>query len=247
MLCPVCQSLLDEMTLDQQRIAHCANCGATYFDEDGINRITLDSAQRLAESKKVHAPEPAIKPCPYDNSALMPAHNPEAIPSHVSLYLCPTCHCVLASAQDLLEFKQAQSAKINYIKTWRMPLGSLRNVFAVFVMAALSVGMYYTYQSAMRMNTMKTEASQTIQNVTISRSSRFGIVSFRTNKPYRSSIVLINKTVGKTIIVPAAKDEATIHTASFSLPNETDIVYYRIRLISTTGETDSAEAPLEIR
>jgi Zn finger protein HypA/HybF involved in hydrogenase expression len=238
---------MQELTMDLQHVAHCGHCGASYFEDDGINRISIEKVEKLSRDiTEDVTDEPAVKLCPYDNAALAPIHNPDAIPSHVTLYACPTCHSILATIQNLIDFKQAQDAKINYIKVWRMPLGSLKNVFAIFVLAALSVGIYYTYQGTQQTSMMRTEAAQSINNVTVVRSARFGILSFTTSQPYRSSVILINKTTGTSTTVAASDVESTTHTATFSLPNETDVVYYTIELTSGGRSVNSPEAPLEI-
>jgi len=248
MQCPICKAPFHNLTFDDQHVAHCINCGASYFEDNGINRISLETAKYLAKNKQVKEfEEPALKLCPYDNGHMQPVNNPDAIPSHVHLLACPVCDCVFAPAQDLVDFKSAQGAKINYIKSWRMPMGSLHGVLAVLVLAVISTTLYYTYQGSQQTQKMRIEASQTINNIEIVRSARFGIVSFTTSKPYQSAIILINKTTGETQTIPASTTPQTTHTATFTLPAEANIIYYRVQLEQNGKTINSPETPLELK
>lgn len=241
MLCPICSAPLHELEIDMQHVWHCVKCGSTLFEEGAINRITSTSATYLAQNVTQNAAytEPAVKSCPRDHQVLVPLVNQEAIPSHVQLLTCAKCHIVLAKGQDLVDFKKAQDAKINYIKSWRFPMGSLRSVFAVIAMAIMSVFGYLSFSTINREASLQTQAARVVINAQVVATGRLVIVSFRTEDEVRSELI-ITQPEGMAPIAVSQKP-STIHTASFSKPSHATVIRYRIRLTNQEGDVVTSD------
>lgn len=236
MLCPICSAPLHELEIDMQHVHHCVKCGSTLFEEGGINRITGTSATYLGDNitDAVSFTEPAVKSCPRDQEVLVALVNQEAIPSHVQLLTCLKCHLVLAKAQDLIDFKKAQDAKINYIKSWRFPMGSLRSVFAVLAMALMSVFGYLSFSAINREASLQTQAARVVINAQVVATGRLVIVSFRTEDAVLSELIITDPAGMAPIAV--SQKPSTIHTASFSRPSHASVIRYRIRLTNQQGD-----------
>lgn len=140
MKCPNCHSNLETGVYDGIEINHCPSCGGTFFDLNEINRISIETARALAEIKRSDSLSSGEKFCPRDKNSLK-VHKDESIPLHVTVLRCPKCAGIFVFADDLLEFKQAQEAKINYFKTWRIPFPAMKTVLiaSFFVMISVSV------------------------------------------------------------------------------------------------------------
>ncbi|MFQ5452436.1 MAG: zf-TFIIB domain-containing protein [Candidatus Paceibacterota bacterium] len=90
MLCPNCKKTLEEHTYDGINVQHCTYCGGTFFDQNEINRISLDSARDLAADRQAESISGAEKLCPIDHTVLKRTQQ-RSIPQHVSLLKCPKC------------------------------------------------------------------------------------------------------------------------------------------------------------
>lgn len=238
MNCPVCSSPLHELDLDLQHVFHCVICGTSIFEDGGINRVTSTTAKYLKEnSTGVQDPEkePAVKLCPFDQTPLVVRVNQEAIPTHVHLLHCPKCQRIVAKPQDLLDFKHAQEAKVNYIKAWRLPMPQLRTVFAIVTLAVMSVFGYLSFSSLGKSASMKTEASQAVQNLQVEVTGRLVVVSFRTDSAVRTALVIVEPPgVPK---IPVSGRPNTIHTTSFSRPTGAKVLRLRVELTDESGHS----------
>lgn len=141
MHCPNCRHILTVIDLDGIEVDHCNSCGSTLFEANEINRITLKDAERLSLIKQTDVISGGEKISPRDGSPLTRITS-DSIPQHVTLLESRTTGEVFAYAEDLLEFKKAQSAKVDYYKAWHIPMPPVASVlvfgFAVFAAASLA-------------------------------------------------------------------------------------------------------------
>ncbi len=140
MHCPNCHHILTKVILDAIEVDHCNFCGATVFDMNEINRITVADARKLASMKQSDVISGEEKFSPKDGSPLLRI-NDNSIPQFVTLLHSKTTGEVFAYADDLVNFKKAQKAKISYFKTWQIPLPALQSVlvYSFILVATLSV------------------------------------------------------------------------------------------------------------
>lgn len=226
------------VVLDNQEILHCANCGSSFFEDNGINRISIDRARQLAKERYKQGLTPSYKPnCPRDEAVLKLLSNTEAIPPTVRLYQCPECLGILAPADDLELFKRAQLSKLDYFKAWGLPLGSLRGVLAIGLLFLLSGSLYWSYNSINREAIIRSEADGLLQNIDVSFAGRYMFIGFKTNTPLKSSILIEDKETRRIITVPVSATLKTIHTVTLTAPANTDNFIYRVRIQDKDGRT----------
>ena len=141
MHCPNCRHILTKINLNGIEVDHCNSCGGTLFEANEINRITLKDAQRLSLIKQTDVISATEKISPRDGSILKRI-DAQSIPKHVTLLQSSSTGEVFAFADDLIEFKNAQDAKVNYYKAWQIPMPPVKNVlvfsFALFASATLA-------------------------------------------------------------------------------------------------------------
>src|SRR4030067_1508449 len=109
MFCPNCLEKMNDDVADGQMILHCQNCGGTFFLDNGINRISLLSAQKLAFDKKINEIFSHDKSCPKDQTMLKPIQSEENIPPNTTLLKCETCNGIFAFPNDLVIFTKAHA------------------------------------------------------------------------------------------------------------------------------------------
>lgn len=159
MHCPNCRHILTKVQLDHIEVEHCNNCGGTIFEPNEINRLTDHDVERLSMLKQNDVISGGDKVSPSDGS-IMTRIDSDSIPLHVTLLQSKTTGEVFAYLDDLVEFKKAQEAKIEYYKAWRIPLPVLQQVLVYSLIAVIGVGATYT---AGRMLLFDDESKQSIQ------------------------------------------------------------------------------------
>lgn len=251
MFCPNCHQPMSLVTADKQNILHCGNCGGSFFEENGINRITVETAQSLSEDKQSDEISGEVKKCPKDQTLLKPIlTNPPLtdqfqpistpLPPEVTLLRCPKCSGIFAYPDDLIKFKKAQAAKIEYFKLWHIPFPSLKAVIilsavGLFFMTAL---VNYTF---FQKGLAPASAHDLVKKVYLSRSGPYLFIFFKTQTPFRSKIIFEDRTEKKTVIKIISGEAKTIHqltTADLNLENE---IYYQIVLTDERGKEVKTE------
>lgn len=141
MHCPNCRHILTVINLEGIEVDHCNSCGGSLFEANEINRISLKDAERLALIRQTDVISGGEKISPRDGSILTRITN-ESIPQHVTLLSSESTGEVFAFAEDLVEFKKAQNAKVEYYKAWHIPMPPVASVlvfgFALFAAASLA-------------------------------------------------------------------------------------------------------------
>lgn len=247
MTCPVCHETMRSVMFGLHEVLHCANCGTSFFEDNGINRIDIVKARELAQERYNKGLTPGQKvTCPRDETVLKVVSGTEAVPRTVRLYACPECLGILVSADDLEAFKRAQLSKLDYFKAWNLPLGSVRGVLAIGLIVVLSGTLYYTYNTITREATIRSEASELIKNIHTTTSGRYIFVSFSTKIPVKSWILIENQTKGQTVIQPVSQELKKLHTVTLTQPSEGEQTVYRVRLVDGAGRTvDTQEIKLK--
>lgn len=224
---------MKSLTLDQQSVLHCATCGGSFFEENGINRISAQSARNLYDDRLNDEVTGAEKHCPKDGTILRPLHQYESIPEHITLLRCAECHGIFSYPEDLILFKKAQEAKIHYFAAWNIPLPSVKTVavlgFVAFFSAVLLGNYLYLKPSS------QSQAEEIVQRVYLKRSSIYLFLSFVTQQPVASRVVFQDKTTGETIEKDINDEPATFHQITVSNLDTHDEMYYYLILTDKTG------------
>lgn len=236
MTCPNCTHLMNYVNLDNQNILHCGNCGSSFFQENAINRISQLSAEKLANDKKSYDISGGKKLCPLDHSMLYPLEETEAVPQNITMLKCRACQGIFIYPDDLLRFKQAQRAKIEYFKAWAKPLSSIKSVL-VISLTIFVVGTVI-YQSSMFLNRFSypTQATDLITKVNLTKSGRYLMIFFKTKSAFQSKIIIQDKTTNLTIEKIINQQPAIIHQLTTGDLNLEDEIWYQIILIDKQGK-----------
>ena len=241
MICPNCNEQLATVTISNQKVLHCKHCGGNFFEENSINRITADDATTLTKDAETSVITGNPKICPKDNIILHLVENEEAVPHNVSLFKCPKCHGVFAYPDDLLKFKNAQSAKIAFFKAWDNPLPALRTVlvFSFLVVLSLTVFSNLTNRSV-----QTSQAGSLTGKVSFSTTGRYLFVNFKTDRPYITSILIHDHTAQTSLTYPINQKPATLHYTTITNVNLHHDLSYQIILKDEKGNesrTDEAK------
>lgn len=236
MFCPNCGKSFDYVTVDEQSILHCTNCGSSFFEENVINRLTVDGAKKLAGDKTTDEVSGNPKKCPKDHAVMTPVEGSEAVPANVTLLKCPLCHGIFSYPDDLVLFKKAQNVKIEYHKLWNLPFPSLRAVMVLSVLLLLGVSMFSVYNTFLRGTSRSTQATDLIKKVTISKFGHYILVYFKTTSPFSSKINFFDKTQNMTFVKPVTSTPQTTHQLTTTDIDSTHDITYQIILTDTTGQ-----------
>lgn len=246
--CPNCNQKLDELSYDDQTILHCSVCGGSFFEENGINRINLKSAVELASKKIEDSISGNQKFCPKDHAVLFPIKDNDSIPQNVTLLQCPSCQGVFTYPDDLVNFKRAQNAKIQYFKLWSKPVPSLKAVLVLTFIFAFSFITFLSFNTIGRRTAPPTRAEDIVKNIDTFTSGRNVVVSFRTPVPTRSEITVFDNTTGSVSTRDVSKELRTLHFITLSdlaLENE---LSYKITVFDERGrKVETEEKKLETR
>lgn len=235
MSCSNCGWQLVGRHLDNQTVFHCGNCGSTFFEENGINRISLASALQLSADKKNDEISGDQKRCPKDGNRLTAILNDEAIPRGVTLLRCDSCRGVFAYPDDLIQFKKAQNAKVDYYKMWQAPFSSLKTVIVLSFILFISFGTYLAYNTLQNTTNRQIQASDQIKNLSITSSGRFVFMTFQTNSSVRSQIIFNDKTTNEITIKNIADKPTKNHVFTTTELNLGDEITYQLVIYPQKG------------
>ncbi len=235
MICPNCKEKMDEFVEDNISLLHCPNCGGTFFAENGINRISFATAQNLASDKKVSQISTQDKLCPKDQTILVAFQSSESIPPDVTLLHCNTCQGIFAFPNDLVIFKKAQAAKIDYFKLWGIPLPSIKSIAVLSAFLFVSIVSLLAYSYWQKQNLNFIQAQDMIKNIYLTTSDRYLFISFKTLVPLRSRITFTDATTNQTIEKNISGEPSTFHQLTTADVNIKDTIYYQIILTDEKG------------
>ncbi|MBI3620107.1 zf-TFIIB domain-containing protein [Candidatus Roizmanbacteria bacterium] len=248
MSCPNCHTTFQSLTVDNQPVFHCQNCGATFFEENGINRIKTENAFRLAEDKKTDEISAEDKRCPKDGMVLKILKDHPAVPAPVTLLQCQTCHGIFAYPDDLTNFKKAQDAKVNFLTLWRIPFASIASVLVFLFVAVISVSLFSKSFFLEKQNFTTTKADEVIKQILVTSSGRYLFFSFKTDAAFRAKAVFYNINNGTVTEKAVSLTPKKIHTLTVSDLSSSETYQYEIVIIDSTGkEVHSKIMPLTIK
>lgn len=241
MLCPNCNQPMSLVTADNQTFLHCSNCGASFFEKNVINKISLSTARKIAEDKLTDEVFGQEKRCPKDETILKPITNqPEAISPEITLLSCSKCHGIFTYPEDLVNFKEQQQAKISYFKAFKKNF-SFRVVFVLSFLAIATATVLTQGNRFLNSLSSKTQASPIIKKVDFYRSSRLLLVFFKTEVPFISKIIFFDKTINQEIIKTVSETPKTTHQITVSDLNLNNDLWYQIVLIESNGREIKTE------
>lgn len=146
MFCPECTNKLFTFTVSTDTGAvildFCGNCGGIWTDKGEANFIKIKDLLPLIPflpKKGKHSTIQYNLLCPKDRTTLE-IYRAESVPNDVSLYHCLICKGMWFPEKMFFKFKIAQKAKINYFKSWKIPLTSVYSVLLPILLITILGG-----------------------------------------------------------------------------------------------------------
>jgi Zn-finger nucleic acid-binding protein len=240
--CPKCGSVLTTKKVKTAAsgsidVDFCETCGGVYFDRGEINRISKEDAEKLSHSETHGTPRDGSNRCPKCGASLE-RYWGESVPSDVYVLRCPDCSGTWFTKAELTKFKDAQSAKINYFRTWKIPLSSLSSVLipvALFVVLTGSTLIVADQVQRRQQTTSNAQEMMTNPSVIKGENGSSVTVVFTTQKDATTQF-LINGYQGHDGVttLPISVKPKKTHEVTLTglIPGQT--YFYRIHVI--TGE-----------
>ncbi len=226
MLCPQCNQPLHPTsvnTIDKQQttIKECFNCGGHFLDSNSVNLISARTAKNIDSiipKNKITHYNPLA--CPICKQTLVGIKD-QAVPLNVTVYACPEGHGNYFPRLQLAAFKKAQSAKLNYLQIWGVPLKSafavLLPVIALF--SAVSI-IPLTINQLKQRQEARVSAGAIISTPIITPiSSTQVLLSFTTKVPSQSKITLHGPDKTQNLNISSKPKNTHIITLSALQPN----------------------------
>jgi len=141
MLCPNCSQQMNVRNVDNQIVLHCSTCGSSFFDKNGIDKITQNSAQMLTEEAQGQYVLGNQKICPKDKSILLEKVD-LALPKNTILLECPSCEGIFAYPDDLLKYKGIKAPQPLSSGAFKL-LPAPKSLFMLATFAVLTVAVLF--------------------------------------------------------------------------------------------------------
>ena len=244
MSCPNCHQPFKELVDNNQKILHCPNCGTTFFEANGINRVSSEVAFQLATDKQTDEVSAEEKNCPKDGLVMTPISNSQALPPGVTLLQCSACHGILAYPDDLVNFKKAQDAKVDFFHAWKIPLSSITAVMVLSFFGIISLSVFTKLFFLDQSSFTATRADETVKSLLVTRSSRYLFLSFKTATPVMSKIIFTNRDTGETKTLLVSSVPKTIHSITTTELNLNNRYSCQIVIYDNQGNEVKSKAVL---
>ncbi len=231
MLCPVCNHSLTPLTVNTSNhgsieIEHCYYCGGVWFGHSDINRIPVKEALNLSRMGSVHEITTINGSylCPKDKIKLTRSEG-QSIPSDITVLICEECGGTFINKKELVFLKKALQLKLNYFKTWKIPLPSVSSVFIpVLIMLLATGGIFITVKNVQKAQEARVKAKEIIGSPQITQSQNNSVlISFTTSTPVTSSIVYKSKDDKEPHTIGISFERNTVHVVTITglLPQTT--------------------------
>jgi DNA-directed RNA polymerase subunit M/transcription elongation factor TFIIS len=235
MLCPNCGQQMNVRNVDNEIVLHCSTCGSSFFDKNGINKITVSSARLLTEEAQGQYVLGNQKICPKDKSILLEKVD-SSLPKNTILLECPSCEGVFAYPDDLLKYKGVKASQPLSAASFKL-LPAPKSLFMLASFAVLTVAVLLNTGSF----STNTRAEKVIGKVYLSTSGSLLSVSFKTDVTETSTIVFYDenkKETGKYII---SSEPKTVHVGTIRGFDKNRDAFYAIQFSKTSTPTSEVQ------
>lgn len=195
MLCPECNHSLLAINLRTRTgsvaLDYCNFCGGVWTDYGEVNFLSDADMEPLAQVLPQNPQHPSSSShfCPKDRNILQ-FFKAESIPAYLDSLRCPACNGMFFPNKNLLQIKKAQKAKIDYFKSWNIPLQTVYAiVIPVFLFVVLGVSLFATIFSLNQGQDVRSRAADEISKpIVLHPSDDTVVISFTTQSQMKSSI-----------------------------------------------------------
>lgn len=236
LLCPNCNHTLTPLVIKPEptsslELDHCYYCGGVWFDHYEINRLHYDQAQKLITQGKTKEKNTlkGTNSCPRDHTKLIQQQG-ESIPPGVAVLKCPKCGGNFIAHKDLVQLKKAQKIKLDYFKTWHIPLPALSSVLIpAIVFTILTTGVFITVRNVQHSKEARIKAQELIGTPTIIVSDKNSIlISFSTTVPVTASVVYKEEGAVEPHTIPVSLNPTLNH--AITLQNLKEKTSYSLKI-----------------
>lgn len=237
MLCPNCGQQMNVRNVDNEIVLHCSTCGSSFFDKNGIDKITVSSARLLTEESQGQYVLGNPKICPKDKSMLLEKID-TSLPKNTILLECPSCEGIFAYPDDLLKYKGIKAPQPLSSGAFKL-LPAPKSLFMLASFAVLTVAVLLNTGSF----STNTRAEKVVGKVYLSTSGSLLSVSFKSEVTEISTIIfydLNRKETGRYVISSKPK---TVHVGTIRGFDKNRDAFYSIQFSKTS--TPIAEVQLE--
>lgn len=233
--CPDCGGVLVPLNEKLENgkdisINYCFSCGGYWCDHWKANDISYNDFVKLSAKLPVFDKETVYGgngKCPFC-SVLLDILRSESVPVDLRIKVCPQCQGNWFPQGQFSKFKIAQKAKLDYFKTWNIPIQSIFQVLIpVFILVFLGASIPVSMYLSQKQQNDQISASELVHNVqVIPAGEKQVIIAFSTNIALPTEVEY-----GKAIFdfkkVPVSVSASTFH--SVHLANlDLEKYYYRI-------------------
>jgi len=220
LLCPKCNHSLTPLTVNTEghgriNLEHCYFCGGVWLDHYDINRLSFHDSIYLSRmaTKEDLAKINSSNKCPRDGNNLVQIRA-ESVPEAITVLSCLKCGGNFVTKDELKELKKAQKIKLDYFKTWKIPLPSINSVFIpVLLLFVATIGMYFTAKNIRQTQEARIKAKEMISTPTFMVSTVNAVaVNFTTSVPALSSVSYQTSGEKEPHTVPVSTKKQTQHT-----------------------------------
>lgn len=235
MVCPNCSHSLTPLTIKTDGngkvdVDHCYFCGGVWFDHYEINRFPLSDSLHLLDiaNKNIKEQTSGSGKCPKDKTALVVLKS-ESVPEDITVLSCKKCGGNFISKVELASLKIAQKIKLDYFKTWKIPLPALSTVLIPVLLFMATAGVFLTVRNVQQSKEARIKAEDLIGTPTIVVGERNSVlVSFSTNVPVLSTIVYKAESEKEPHTIPVGEIRQKQHT--ITLENLTPKTSYTLKI-----------------
>ncbi len=234
MFCPECNHQLSPITVPTRGNAlvldYCGQCGGIWTDHaetnffESTDLATVEAILPKNPTKELNG----TLTCPHDKTLLEQMEH-ESVPMGVTVRHCPTCGGNWFPSGELKKFKKAQQVKLDYHKTWNIPLHSIYAILLpTLVLAVLVSGLIGGVISLNRQQSGFIQAEELISTPSVILIPNKAIlVIFATQKPATASLTYwVDETQKETIEVSLKLQSA--HEVQIPFTDMTRSMQYQI-------------------
>jgi DNA-directed RNA polymerase subunit M/transcription elongation factor TFIIS len=241
MLCPNCGQQMNVRNVDNEIVLHCSTCGSSFFDKNGINKITQGSARMLTEEAQGQYILGNQKTCPKDKSILLEKVDP-TLPKNTILLECPSCEGIFAYPDDLLKYKGIKTAQPLSSGAFKM-LPAPKSLFMLASFAVLSIAVLLNTGSFSTNTKATTSAVKGSVYLSLSSNGSFLMVNFVTGAPQISSIIFYDAQKQEKFRSVISATPTTNHSVTIrGLFDKNIHKYYKIIF----SDSEEAMAPVKL-
>ncbi|RJR14762.1 hypothetical protein C4579_04015 [Candidatus Microgenomates bacterium] len=217
MLCPACnaQLLPQERSTNVGRVVIdvCPNCGGIWTDTGEANFISSKDMADLplpADPNAVeHIPQELL--CPKDRNALVAFHG-DSIPQDIKAFRCTQCQGYWFPYHELQGLKNAQKVKIDYFKTWHVPLPKVTAVLLPLLILFIGAGIVATVRLTQQPQDTRTKAQGMISTPIVAQiDDTHVLITFTTQVSTRTNIRYWQSPEAVIVEKPVSQEAKIVH------------------------------------